>query len=333
MRILFIGGTGNISAACARLCIARGMDVTLLNRGLRVPALPGARTLRADIQDARAVARALGSERFDAVANFIAYKAADVERDIALFAGRTPQYVFISSAAAYQKPLGHPTVTESTPLKNPFWDYAQHKIACEDRLLAAYRERDFPAVIVRPSHTYATIWPVVVGPRTDFTIIDHVRRGGTLVVHGDGTSLWTLTHSDDFAQAFVGLLGNPATIGHAFHITSDESLSWRQIAGAICEAAGVEPRVVAIPAAFIVRHDASLRGTLLGDKIFSPVFDNTKIKRFVPGFTATIPFHEGIRRTLAWFEEDPARRNVDAEAQRALETMVAAWASAGGGQV
>lgn len=327
MRILFIGGPGNIGASCARLCVERGMEVVLLNRGGRHPEVEGARTLQADIDSGRAHAL-LRNERFDAVADFIAFTPAQVKRDIELFAGRTRQYFFISSASAYQKPLVHPVVSESTPLKNPFWEYSRNKIACEDLLTAAYRERDFPAVIVRPSHTYATIWPVAIGPSGDFTLIDRVRHGGALIVHGDGSTLWTVTHSDDFAQGFVGLVGNDAAIGHAFHVTSDESLSWNQIAATICEAAGAEPRIVHIPSQFLAERDQDLRGSLFGDKVYSPIFDNAKIKRFVPGFRATIPFHVGIRKTLAWFEERPERRQVDAAASQAMDALIAAWRKA-----
>ncbi len=330
MRVLFIGGTGNISTSCVRLCVERGLDVVLLNRGQRERAVAGTRSWLADIDDRGRVLELMGQERFDAVLDFIAFTPAQVERDLALFAGRTRQYFFISSASAYQKPLLHPVVTESTPLKNPFWEYSRNKIACEDLLTAAYRERDFPAVIVRPSHTYATIFPVSVGPYRDFTLIDRIRRGGALLVHSDGTTLWTVTHSDDFAKGLVGLIGNDAAIGHTFHITSDESLTWNQIAATICEAAGVEPRIVHIPSEFLAARDEELVGSLLGDKAHSPIFDNSKIKRFVPDFTTTIPFHVGIRRTLAWFEADAARRQVDAAANAAMDALIAAWRSGPG---
>jgi nucleoside-diphosphate-sugar epimerase len=328
MRILFIGGTGNISTSCARLCVERGMDVVLLNRGRRPTEIAGARSWSADVADQTQINALVRNERFDAVADFIAFTPADVERDLALFAGRTRQFFFISSASAYQKPLLQPVVTESTPLKNPFWEYSRNKIACEDLLTRAYRERDFPAVIVRPSHTYATIWPIAVGPGDDFTIIERVRRGDALIVHGDGTTLWTVTHCDDFAKGFVGLIGNDAAVGHAFQITSDERLTWNQIVSTICVAAGVEPKLVHIPTDFLVAQDESFRGSLVGDKIHSPIFDNSKIKCFVPDFSATIPFHVGIRRTLAWFEADPARRRVSPAADKALDALIAGWGRA-----
>lgn len=330
MRVLFIGGTGNISASCCRLCVERGMEVYALNRGRRDTPVPGVKRLIADINDPAQVRGALGKLTFDAVANFIAFVPADVERDIALFSGRTSQYFFISSASAYQKPLVHPVVTESTPLKNPFWQYARNKIACEDRLVAAYRERDFPMVIVRPSLTYDTVWPIAIGGWDDFTLIDRIRRGGEIVVHGDGTSLWTVTHSEDFAVGFCGLIGNGNATGHPFHITSDELLTWDRIYTTIAEAAGVEPKLVHIPSEFLAALDEQKRGSLLGDKAHSPTFDNAKIKRFVPDFVARIPFHVGVRKTLAWFEGDPKRQRLVDEINQTMDGYIAAWRRASG---
>ena len=313
MNVLFIGGTGNISGAVSRLAVARGIDLALLTRGQRPVAITGARSLAADIRDPLAFAAALGERQWDAVVNWIAYTPADIERDLALFAGRTRQYIFISSASVYQKPLRYPVVTESTPLANPFWEYARNKIACEERLNRACRETGFPGVIVRPSLTYDTVIPLAIGSWADWTMIDRMRSGRPVVVQGDGSSLWTITHADDFAKGFVPLLGNPATIGHAFHITSDELLTWDQIWQQTAAAAGCEARIVHIPSDFIVHAEPALTGSLLGDKSVSVIFDNTKIKRFVPGFAATIPYGEGIRRTLDWFQADPARmRIVDA---------------------
>lgn len=329
MKVLLIGGTGNISASCARLCVARGMEVFLLNRGRREVAIDGARVLLADARDPAAVAASLGDLRFDAVADFVAFTPEDVERDAAVFAGRTRQYLFISSASCYQKPLPHPFVTESTPLRNPFWEYSRNKIACEDRLTALWRERDFPMVIVRPSLTYATVWPIAIGGWDDFTLVSRMRRGEEVIVHGNGSSLWTVTHADDLAKGFVGLLGNSATLGHAFHITADEVLTWDQIYSTIAEAAGVPPRLVHVPSEFLAAFDESWRGSLLGDKAHSAIFDNTKIKRFVPGFAATIPFHVGARMTLSWFEADPARQRVVSEIDERMDAALAAWRRAG----
>jgi nucleoside-diphosphate-sugar epimerase len=328
MRVLFVGGNGNISAACSRLCVQRGMEVFLLNRGQRDMPIPGAHHLEADIHAPDQVRRVLGDLTFDVVANFVAFFAPDVERDIELFTGRTKQYVFISSASAYQKPLVHPLVTESTPLKNPFWDYSRNKIACEDVLTAAWREKDFPMVIVRPSLTYDTVWPVAIGGWDDFTLVDRIRRGGEMVVHGDGTSLWTVTHSEDFASGFVGLLGNTNATGHAFHITSGEVLTWNQIYTTIAEAAGVEPKLVHIPSEFLADLNEWERGNLLGDKAHSALFDNSKIKQFVPDYVARIPFHVGVRRTLAWFEADPKRQRIVDETNETMDRYIAAWRAA-----
>jgi nucleoside-diphosphate-sugar epimerase len=330
MRVLFIGGTGNISAACSRLCLERGMEVFLLNRGQRDVPIPGARFLVADIGDADQVDKALGDLTFDAVANFIAFVPSDVERDIARFAERTRQYFFISSASAYQKPLVHPIVTESTPLRNVHWQYSRDKIACEDRLTTAYREQGFPMVIVRPSLTYDTVWPIAIGGWDEFTLVDRIRRGGEIVVHGDGTSLWTVTHSEDFAVGFVGLIGNGNAVGHAFHITSDEILTWDRIYTTIAEAAGVAPKLVHIPSEFLAELDDRARGSLLGDKAHSAIFDNSKIKQFVPDYVARIPFHVGVRRTLAWFEADSKRQRIVDETNETMDRYIAAWRQARG---
>ncbi len=325
MKILFLGGTGNISTACSRLALARGDELTVLNRGrTTVEGLSGARTVAADLGDPAAVARALGDQVFDVVVQFIGYAVADVERDIALFAKRCRQYVFISSASVYQKPLAHPIVDESTPLGNPFWDYSRAKIACELRLQQAWRESGFPAVIVRPSLTYDTVIPTAIGGWTDFGIIERMRRGAPVVVHGDGTSLWTITHSDDFAKGLVGLLGHQQAPGHAFHITSDELLTWDQIYQAVAAAAGVEANLVHLSSDAIAAIEPWQRGNLHGDKAHSAIFDNAKIRRFVPDYRATIRFADGIRRTLAWFEADPARRRVDPAGDRLLDRLVAA---------
>jgi nucleoside-diphosphate-sugar epimerase len=324
MRILFIGGTGNISAAVSRLLVRQGHELHLLTRGTGGASIPGARMLQADVNDLPAVA-ALTAGSWDAVVNWVAFQQADVERDIALFRGRTRQYVFISSATVYRKPPQSPFITESAPLGNPFWDYARRKIDCELRLNQAFREEGFPAVIVRPSHTYDRVLPLAIGGWQDYSIIERLRRGQPVVVHGDGTSLWTLTHAEDFAQGLAGLLGNGQAAGHSFHITSDEVLSWNQIYAAVAEAAGCEARIVHMPSDFIAAREPALAGTLLGDKAHSVLFDNTKIKTFVPGYRALIPFREGIRRTLAWFEASPERGSSSGETDRLLDRLIAAF--------
>jgi nucleoside-diphosphate-sugar epimerase len=331
LKLLFIGGTGNISAACVRLALNRGDDVFILNRGnrdLAAHGIRGATALVGDIREEASVVAAVGDRTFDVVADFIAFKPADVERDIRLFSGRCAQYFFISSASAYEKPLRFPSVTESHPLKNPYWEYSRDKIACEEVCTRAYRERDFPAIVVRPSLTYETVWPVAIGGWNDFTLIDRIRRGGEIVVHGDGTSLWTVTHAEDFARGFDGLFGNTAAVGHAFHITSDEVLTWNQLYTTLAEAAGVAPKLVHIPSDFLVAINDQERGNLLGDKAHSAIFDNSKIKRFVPGFQAVIPFHAGARRTLAWFEADPSRRKIIPGINQTMDGYITAWRAA-----
>ncbi len=324
MKVLFIGGTGNISTACSRLLLATGHELTLLTRGQRpVTGLAGARILTVDINDQAAVARALQGAMYDAVVQFIGFTPAEMQRDIALFAKRTRQYIFISSASAYQKPLSHPIVTEATPLGNPFWDYSRAKIASELALEAAWREQGFPITIVRPSLTYDTVIPVAIGGWTDFGIITRMRAGKPVVVHGDGTSLWTITHSEDFAVGLAGLIGHQQAIGHAFHITSDELLTWDQIYQAVGRAAGVEANLVHLSSDAIAAHVPWQRGNLHGDKAVSAIFDNSKIKRFVPAYQARIPFSEGIKRTIRWFESDPSRCGASADTDAMLDRLVA----------
>src|SRR5271170_725823 len=250
MKILFLGGTGIISTACTQLAVARGFHVTLLNRARR-PALPGTHQITADITDPTA---AMGGQNWDAVVDFIAFTPAEIEQRIALFRNRTAQYVFISSASAYQKPLGHYLITESTPLANPFWDYSRDKIAGEERLLRALREEGFPMTVVRPSLTYGDlVVPLAVNSwLKSYTAVDRMRRGQPVIVPGDGLSLWTITHNSDFAKGLVGLLGHTGSIGHAFHITSDEAPTWNQIYAMTAEAAGVpSPKLVHIASDFI----------------------------------------------------------------------------------
>lgn len=325
MKILFIGGTGNISGAVSRLALAAGHELWHLNRGQRDRGLDGVRTLVADIQDQAATAAALAGHTFDAVVDFIAFRPEDVRRDIELFRGRCGQYVFISSASAYQKPGLHPIITESTPLKNPFWEYSRLKIACEEVLNQAYRDNDFPITIVRPSLTYDTVFPAALGGWGCFTWVDRVRRGLPVIVHGEGTSLWTITHSEDLGRGLVGLLGHPQVIGHAFHITSDEAITWDQLYLTMAGVAGVTPRLVHMPSEFIAKLMPEKSGSLLGDKAHTAIFDNTKIKTFVPGFRAEIPFRVGIARTLRWFEADAKRQRIDAAVNARLDQLLAAW--------
>jgi nucleoside-diphosphate-sugar epimerase len=324
MNVLFIGGTGIISSACARLAIAQGIDLTLLCRGKTGRhALPtGAKVLHGDIRDPQSAHTALGDRRFDAVVQWVGFAPEHIELDIELFRGRARQYVFVSSASAYQTPPLRLPVTESTPLSNPYWQYSRDKIACEETLRSAYRQAGFPVTIVRPSHTYdAGLLPIHGG----WTIIDRMRRGLPVIVHGDGTSLWTLTHHEDFARGFVGLLGRGEAVGDAFHITSDETLTWNQIHDVLGGAADAPPKVVHVPSELIAAFDVDWGESLLGDKAHSMVFDNTKIKRLVPVFRATIPYQEGARAQIAWYDEDPRRRVVDDTVNATVDRILAAY--------
>lgn len=327
MKVLFIGGTGNISAACSRLALETGIDLYHLNRRKAIHDFPGVTTLVADVNNRAALEKAVEGHTFDVVVNFIAFKPEEVERDIEVFGGKTAQYIFISSASAYQKPGGHPVITESTPLYNPYWDYSRDKIACENLLMDGFREKNFPATIVRPSLTYETVIPVAIGSWTDFTIIERMRKGKQVVIHGDGTSLWTVTHSTDFAKGFNGLLGHQQALGHAFHITSDEILTWNQIYEAVAEAAGAELNAVHMSSDCICSIADTMewewmRGNLHGDKAPSMIFDNTKIKRFVPGFNATIPFKKGIADTVKWFDEHPEKIMIDEGNNNFLDALI-----------
>jgi nucleoside-diphosphate-sugar epimerase len=326
MNVLFIGGTGFISTAVSRLAVASGLNLYLLNRGQRAVNIPGCHSLTADIRQPQEVNAALRGLHFDVVVNWIAYTPADIERDLALFQGQIGQYIFISSASAYQKPPAQPLITESTPLHNPYWEYSRLKIACELRLMAAYRETGFPVTIVRPSLTYDPNFPIALGGWGCYTLADRLLNGRSIIVHGDGTSLWVVTHAEDFGRGFLGLIGNPQALGHAFHITSDELLTWDQIYQTIADALGVEARIVHIPSDFIAQVVPEKRGSLLGDKSWSVIFDNSKIKSFVPGYQAVIPFREGIRRTLAWFDADESRRRVDENVNEMMDRILAAYA-------
>lgn len=321
LSVLFIGGTGIISSEGVRRALAVGHEVTVLNRGrTSIRPLPeGVRTLTADVRDPASVREALGAERFDAVIEFAAFTPEHVQQDIDLFAGRTGQYVFISSASAYQKPPARVPVTESTPLRNPYWSYSQDKIACEDLLVGEYRRTGFPVTIVRPSHTYdRTALPVDGG----WTVIDRMRRGLEVVVPGDGTSLWTITHSRDVAVGLVGLLGAPAAIGEAFHITGDETPTWDRIHHDLATAAGTEARIVHVTSDAIAAADPELGAGIVGDKAHSMVFDNAKIRSLVPAFAPSTRFSDGAREIVEWYDADPARRTVDERMDRLFDALI-----------
>jgi len=321
MKILFIGGTGVISSACAQLAVERGFELHLLNRGQTHRLSPeGAKILQADIRDAMSVRLVLREQVFDVVVNWIAFTPDHIRQDLEMFRGRTGQYIFISSASAYQTPPSRLPVTESTPLSNPFWEYSRNKIACENMLIQSYADQGFPATIVRPSHTYDhTTLPMHGG----YTVVDRMRKNKKVIVHGDGSSLWVLTHHRDFAKGFTGLLGNEHAIGEAFHITSDELLTWNQIFEIAARAAGAKADIVHIPSDRIARVDPDWGASLLGDKTHSMIFDNSKTKRIVPDFTATIPFEQGAAEIMAWYDADPARRVIDHRLDAQMDRMIA----------
>ena len=319
--VLFLGGTGIISSACTARALTQGFEVFVLNRGTSTTrSMPeGVQGLVGDLSDPASFREALGDREFDVVADFRAFTPADVQSRLDVLEGRMGQYVFISSASAYQTPPGRLPIRESTPLRNPFWQYSRDKIACEDLLTAAYRERALPMTIVRPSHTYDhTLLPFDGG----WTVVDRMRRGVPVVVPGDGTSLWTLTHHTDFAHAFVGLLGHPAAVGDSFHITNDEWLPWNEIFLTVAAAAGVGPELVHVPSDAIAAADPVWGAALLGDKAHSVIFDNSKVKRLVPDYVARVPFVQGAREILDWYQADPARQKVDAAMDATMDALV-----------
>jgi nucleoside-diphosphate-sugar epimerase len=322
-RVLFLGGTGIISSACSRRAIESGLDLAVVNRGkTSVRPLPSeVRQLTADVDDPAAFA-AIAGQDFDVVVDWLAFTPDQVSARTDALRGHVGQYVFISSASAYQTPPSRLPITESTPLRNPFWQYSRNKIACEDLLTTLYRDEGFPVTIVRPSHTYdRTLVPFDGG----WTIIERMRRGQPVVVHGDGTSLWTLTHHSDFARGLVPLLGHPRTLGEAFQITSDDVLTWDQIANALATAAGTSAQIVHVPSDAIAAVHQSWGDALLGDKAHPAVFDNTKLRQVVPDFVATIPFEAGAREIIAWYDEDPSRHHIDHAIDEAMDTLIARY--------
>jgi nucleoside-diphosphate-sugar epimerase len=303
MKVLFVGGTGVISTSCSELCIKHGIDLYLLNRGMSPRISPeGAKILRGDMQDVAHIKRILSGHTFDVVVNWIALEKKDVERDYELFRDHTAQYVFISSASVYHKPIIKLPITEDTPLYNPGWEYAQAKIDCENYLMHLFRQNNFPMTIVRPSHTYdQTRSPI----RLDYTFLHRLKRGKKILIQDDGTSPWTLTHARDFAKGFIGLLGNIKSLGEAYHITSDEVLTWNQIAHILADQAHCEARIAYIPAEFVIRYDAGWGKNLTWDKRYPGVFDNSKIKTIMPDFKATIPFEQGAKEIVDWYNSHP----------------------------
>ncbi len=330
MKILFIGGTGIISSACSELAIRRGMELHILNRGLskKLEAPKKAVIFHADIRkEPEKVLEYARNNLFDAVVDWVAFTEKDIEQDIKIFFGRTKQFVFISSATVYEKPPSNYLITEDTPLANPFSEYARNKIACEKRLLREYRRKNFPVTIVRPSLTYGLSQiPLCIGSWSyPYTVINRMKKGNPVIVPGDGTSLWTVTWNADFAKGLVGLLGCKKAVGEAFHITSDEVLSWNQIYLQAGKAAGVVPELMHIPSDLLSTHIPRLEGSLIGDKVNSVVFDNSKIKKLVPSFKCEVKWAEGVRRAVRWHEADPVRCAIDKETDRLHDRIISSY--------
>ncbi|MBR6044561.1 MAG: NAD-dependent epimerase/dehydratase family protein [Ruminococcus sp.] len=328
MKILFIGGTGTISMAITKLLAKQGHELWLLNRGNRNAGLPeGVKTITADINNEQETAAKLEGMEFDCVGEFIGFVPAQLERDFRLFNGKTRQFIYISSASAYQKPPAGYVITEETPLENPYWEYSRNKKACEEYLFARYREDGFPVTVVRPSHTYdeRSVPLGVHGSGGSWQVVKRIMEGKQVIIHGDGSSLWTITHNSDFAKAYVGLIGNPKAIGEAFHITTDESRSWNEIYGYIAEALGVELRPFYVSSQTLADlSDYDYVGSLIGDKSNSVVFDNSKVKALVPEFKATVSFREGIRSTVEYILAHPEYQNEDREFDEWCDKVIAA---------
>ncbi len=327
MTVLFIGGTGNISADCAALLHKRGHEILILSRGQNlVP--PECRAIQADRKNPQAMRSALKGTTPDVVINFLGYEVSDVEADFTLFNRSVRQYIFISSATVYEKPPRKIPVTEDAPLENRWWDYAQKKIACEDWLQVRSKQSGFPLTIVRPSHTYSKLWVPNAISSSSYTFASRLEQGKPVFVHDDGKTSWTLTASSDFAVGLAGLVGNEKAIGEAFHITSDEVLTWNQIYAKIAEAVGAKsPQFVNVPTDFICENAPESTGNLKGDKAHPGVFDNSKIKRFVPDFRTNKPFHTGVRESVAWLRAHPDQQHLNPKVDETIDSVIAAWRS------
>jgi nucleoside-diphosphate-sugar epimerase len=325
MRILLIGGTGNLSADCAQVLHAGGHEIDVVTRGsMRVPS--AFRSLIADRKDMRGLQAALKGSAPEVVLNFLGFDLADVQIDYELFRGRIGQYVFISSATVYEKPHRGLPVTEEAPLGNAYWEYAQKKLACERWLMDRYRKDGFPVTVVRPSHTYSCRWVPNPISSSSYTFASRLERGRPVFVPDQGKGLWTLTATNDFAVGLAGLVGNPLALGEAFHITSDEALSWNEIVGEIaCALGATSPHVIPIPTDFVCHVAPQMAGPWQGDKANPSVFDNSKVKRFVPGFECRKPFRVGVRQSVAWLRAHPDRQNLKVAIDRLCDEVVAAW--------
>ncbi|MBK8805793.1 MAG: NAD-dependent epimerase/dehydratase family protein [Bacteroidales bacterium] len=321
MKVLFIGGTGIISSACTNLAIEKGIELYHLNRGISISKrnVTGVKQINADIRNFEETQKILKDYNFDAVVDWIAFTKEHIENDIKLFTGKTKQFIFISSASAYQTPPQHLPVSEKTPLENPYWQYSRNKIECENILMNAFKEKSFPVTIVRPSHTYdKTLLPLEGG----YTIVDRMLKGKPVVVHGDGTSIWTLTHHKDFAVGLVGLLGKSKALGEAYHITSNELLTWNMIFDMVADAFGTTAQKVHITSQEIANFDSEIGSSLLGDKTHSMIFDNAKIKSIVPEFNPQILFAEGIKEIAEWYKKNPENCITDPKIDALIEKLV-----------
>jgi len=321
MKVLFIGGTGIISSACSELAIARGIELYHLNRGKSssIRKIEGVKTIIADIRNFEETQQAIQDHHFDAVVDWIAFEPEHIQQDIALFTGKTDQFVFISSASIYQTPPEKLPVTEETELNNPFWQYSRDKIACENVLREAFTKNGFPYTIIRPSHTYDK---TLIPPEGGYTVLHRIKHGLPVVVHGDGTSIWTLTHNKDFAVGLIGVLGKAKAINQAYHITSDEWLSWNSIYQLIAQAYGVEANLVHVPSNVIAQYDKEIGDSLMGDKAHSMIFDNTKIRALVPDFDPKISFHDGVKEIVQWYENNPDQQKYDERINQVIENIV-----------
>ena len=321
MKVLFIGGTGVISSACSELAISRGIELYHLNRGKSadIRKVKGVNTIISDIRNFEETRKALHGYDFDVVVDWTAFEGQHIRNDINLFSNETDQFVFISSASVYQTPPEKLPITEDTPLENPFWEYSRNKIACENILREEYKKSRFPFTIVRPSHTYdKTLIPIVGG----YSALQRMRQGLPVVVHGDGTSVWTLTHHKDFAVGLVGLLGKSKAISEAFQITSDDWLSWNNIYTILASELVVEPHLIHVPSNVIAKYDQEIGDSLLGDKSHSMIFDNTKIKQFVPDFNPQISFQQGAKEIVKWYEENPMPQKFDEHINTIMEKII-----------
>ncbi|MBS3944635.1 MAG: SDR family oxidoreductase [Melioribacter sp.] len=319
MKILFIGGTGVISSSCSELCIEKGFDLFLLNRGKSFRTPPQkAKLINADISDIKSVESALNNQSFDVIVDWIAFNENDVKRDYELFHNRTKQYIFISSASAYHKPPIKLPITEDVPLVNPFWKYSQAKIDCENFLMNRYLEDGFPVTICRPSHTYDKTKPAL---RMGYLPFHRMKNGKKIIIHGDGNTLWTLTHTRDFARGFFGLIGNINTIGQAYHITSNETVTWNQIAEILADKSGYELKLIHIPIDFIAQHDKDWGAELYGDKAYDTYFDNSKIKKIVPEFDAAIPLQSGAEEIADWYKQ-PSNQTVNETLDNMMDIII-----------